>query len=240
MKCAGTETPAHQRPRRGSRRRGSATRGRGGSARGSDPPRLYSSRQWTSGSTSVWVTCTPRGGICWSSIQRQGCILHRVADTSTPDHHRNRYHRNRYSCRSRCRLHRCNWFRLRAVFHNPRDSYIGLHRHRRCRHRSTGPIRNRSRSCSCPQHPRRSGRRSSRIRRAYRCNRSRHLVHRESEHPTGFDPSPSPQQKRPEGFPVCTPLQSSGHDTQSSPLLGSHTPLPHAPPTPLMQSLGQL
>jgi hypothetical protein len=67
-------------------------------------------------------------------------------------------------------------------------------------------------------------------------------VHTEFEHGTGFEPSPSPQQYRLEGLPLCLPAQSDGQLTQSSPLPASHTPLPHWAPVedPETQSLGQL
>ena len=45
----------------------------------------------------------------------------------------------------------------------------------------------------------------------------------------GFWPSPSPQQYLDDGLPLCLPRQSAAHDTQSSPMLGSQTPLPQNP-----------
>lgn len=65
------------------------------------------------------------------------------------------------------------------------------------------------------------------------------MEQRESLHATGFWPSPSPQQNRPFGWPFCLPLQSLGHDTQSSPSPASQMPLPQLAPLPLEQSAGQ-
>jgi hypothetical protein len=67
-------------------------------------------------------------------------------------------------------------------------------------------------------------------------------VHRASAQPTGFEPSPSPQQYRLDGLPLWTPAQSDGQDTQSSPSPASQMPLPQTAPleVPDGQSDGQL
>src|SRR2546426_8355512 len=43
------------------------------------------------------------------------------------------------------------------------------------------------------------------------------VVQRGSRQETGVTPSPSPQQKKLAGSPVCRPLQSCGQERQSSP-----------------------
>jgi hypothetical protein len=55
-------------------------------------------------------------------------------------------------------------------------------------------------------------------------------VHSELLHPTGFGPSPSPQQKRFFGDPPVWPRQSAAHERQSSPPPASQTPFPHTGP----------
>ena len=56
------------------------------------------------------------------------------------------------------------------------------------------------------------------------------VLQRASEQETGFGPSPSPQQKRLLGLPLVLPLQSDGHDRQSSPSPASQIPLPQLAP----------
>ena len=51
---------------------------------------------------------------------------------------------------------------------------------------------------------------------------------------------PLPQQKRALGFPLRSPLQSCGHDTQFSPSPASHTRLPQTAVVVKRQSLGHV
>ena len=65
------------------------------------------------------------------------------------------------------------------------------------------------------------------------------VVQRESLHVTGWEPAPSPQQKRWLGVPPCLPRQSDGQLRQSSPFPASQMPLPQLAPLPAMQSFAQ-